>query len=88
MFHTATAAEIKAGEITDVYFLRDVKILKEKQVEKHVAGEIRAAGFPDSWPWAVFAGIEELAHLFEGVNVDIDTLDEGTLFMPEHVVIN
>lgn len=88
MFQTSTPEEIKSGEITDVYFLRDVKILKEKVIKKHVSGEIRAATFPDSWPWAVFAGVEELARLYEGINVDIDTLEEGTFFMPEHVVLN
>lgn len=87
-FQIATEDEIKSGEITDVYFLRDVKILETKGVKKHVSGEVRAAGLPQAWPWAVFAGVEEIAHLFEGVKVDIDTMDEGTLFNAEDVVVN
>ncbi|MDI6715696.1 MAG: nicotinate phosphoribosyltransferase [Actinomycetota bacterium] len=88
LFQVATEEEIKSGKITDVYFIRDVEILKEKGIFKHVAGEARASTLPQSWPWAVFAGVEEIAHLFEGVNVDIDALDEGTLFGAEDVVMN
>jgi len=87
-FQIATENEIKSGEITDVYFLRDVEILKTKGVRKHVSGEVRAAGLPQAWPWAVFAGVEEIARLFEGVKVDIDVMDEGTLFKAEDVVMN
>jgi len=87
-FQIATEDEIKTGEITDVYFLRDVKILETKGVRKYVSGEVRAAGLPQAWPWAVFAGVEEIAHLFEGVKVDIDAMDEGTLFKAEDVVVD
>ncbi|MCL6472174.1 MAG: nicotinate phosphoribosyltransferase [Firmicutes bacterium] len=87
-FYIATEDEIKAGEITDVYFARDVKVLEAKGIRKHVIGEAVAHTLPDSWPWAVFAGVEEMARLFEGKNVDIDALDEGTLFKAEDVMLN
>lgn len=86
-FHVATEAEIKAGDITDVYFLRDRKILETKGIKKHVLGEARAAKLPNDWPWAIFAGVEEMARLFEGVEADVDTFDEGTLFRAEDVVL-
>ncbi|MBE0448940.1 MAG: nicotinate phosphoribosyltransferase [Actinobacteria bacterium] len=88
LFHIATEDEIKSGEITDVYFLRDLQVLKAKGIQKHVLGEARAATLPQSWPWGIYAGVEELAHLFSGVKVDIDTMDEGTLFRAEEVVVN
>ncbi len=87
LFHTATEQEIKSGEITDVYFIRDKKILEAKGIRKQVLGETVAHGLPQSWPWAVFAGVEEVAHLYENVDVDVDTLDEGTLFKAEDVVL-
>src|SRR3990172_5002202 len=86
-FFIATEDEIKNGEITDVYFLRDIQILKSKGIQKPVFGETHAAKLPNEWPWAVFAGVEELARLFEGIRVDVDTLDEGTLFRSEDVVL-
>ncbi len=82
-FHIAEGEEIKNGGVTDVYFLRDVKILEELGIRKRVKGEIRAASLPDEWSWAVFAGLEEAAHLLEGLNIDVVAMEEGTLFGPE-----
>jgi len=88
LFHIANEDEIKSGEITDVYFVRDITVLKAKGIQKQVLGEARAATLPKSWPWAVFAGVEELARLFSGVQVNVDAMDEGTLFRAEEVVLN
>nr|HQH73286.1 nicotinate phosphoribosyltransferase [bacterium] len=60
-FHIATEAEILAGTVTDAYFARTMEILQHKPLSRPVVMEIRAASFPDRWPWAVFAGLEELA---------------------------
>ncbi|HEY3375316.1 MAG TPA: nicotinate phosphoribosyltransferase [Candidatus Aquicultor sp.] len=86
-FQIADGDEIKAGQITDIYFLRDIEVLEAKGVCKHVLGEMRAAVFPDGWSWAVCAGIEEIARLFEGIPIDVDALDEGMLFKPEDIVL-
>lgn len=86
-FHIAEGDEIKKGGVTDVYFLRDVKILKELGINKRVKGEIRAASLPDEWDWAVFAGLEEATHLLEGLDVDVVAMEEGTLFGPEVPVL-
>ncbi len=87
LFYTATEQEIKTGEVTDVYFIRDKKILETKGIRKQVLGETVAHGLPQSWPWAIFAGVEEVARLFEGIDVDVDALDEGSLFKAEDVVL-
>jgi len=81
-FHVATEAEILAGTVTDAYFARTMEILQHKPLSRPVVMEIRAASFPDRWPWAVFAGLEELAALLEGIQkpLDLYCLDEGTLF--------
>ncbi|RJP31051.1 MAG: nicotinate phosphoribosyltransferase [Candidatus Omnitrophota bacterium] len=83
-FHVATNEEILAGKVTDAYFVRTMEILEKKNISKPVVMEIRAASFPHSWPWAVFAGLEEVQYLLEeiGKPLDLYCLDEGTLFFP------
>ncbi|HDY71810.1 MAG TPA: nicotinate phosphoribosyltransferase, partial [Nitrospirae bacterium] len=51
MFHTARPEDILEGKVTDVYFQRTLRILKEKGVNPVVKAEFIAKGFPESWPW-------------------------------------
>ncbi len=83
-FHIASKEQILSGKVTDAYFARTMEILEQRDISKPVIMEIRAGSFPSSWPWAVFAGVEELVHFFEGINkpLDLYCLDEGTLFSP------
>jgi len=85
--HIANWDKIRDGEVTDVYFRRAVEILKAKDIHKHVTAEVRAPRFPDDYTYAVLAGIEESAHLLEGVNVDVSAMDEGTVFQPGEPVM-
>ena len=80
MFHTATPDQIKSGKVTDVYFDRTVKVLRARGLRKHVVAEVRAASLPNRHPWAVLAGIEETAHLLEGLPVRVASLVEGSVF--------
>jgi len=67
-FHTASEPEIKAGEVSDVYFDRTVEILRAKGLNKHVKAEIRLKSFPQpDWTFGVLAGIEEASGLLEGL---------------------
>jgi len=87
-FHTASEPEIKAGEVSDVYFDRTVEILHAKGLNKHVKAEIRLKSFPQpDWTFGVLAGIEEAAALLEGLPVNVWAMDEGTLFGPEDTVL-
>ena len=61
-FHIATAEQIKAGEVVDVYFRRSVDILEARGVDKRVRAEFVAKDLPENWEWAVFAGLEESLH--------------------------
>jgi nicotinate phosphoribosyltransferase len=79
-FHTASDAEIKAGEVSDVYFQRTVEILAARGDRKHVKAEVYLKSLPEDWHWGVLAGIEEAAALLEGVPVDVRAMDEGTIF--------
>ena len=82
-FHTASEPEIKAGEVSDVYFDRTVEILRARGLNKHVKAEIRLKSFPQpDWTFGVLAGIEEAAVLLEGLPVNVWAMDEGTLFGP------
>lgn len=87
MFHTASNEAIKSGKITDVYFERGVQILKSKGIDKWVKGEVRASVLPSNWNWAVVAGVEEVANLFEDLPVNISCMPEGTIFEKEYPVL-
>lgn len=79
-FHTATDEEIKKGEVTDIYFLRTIEILKAKGIKKRVTMEVKANSLPDGYKWAILVGIEEVARLLEGLPVDVWSMEEGEVF--------
>jgi len=61
-FHMASEPEIKAGEVSDVYFERTVEILRAKGLNKRVKAEIRLKSFPQTdWTFGVLAGIDAAA---------------------------
>jgi nicotinate phosphoribosyltransferase len=86
-FHTATDAEIKSGEVYDVYFERTVEILKARGDRRRVKAEVYLKALPEDWEWGVLAGIEEAAALLEGLPVDVRAMDEGTIFAPYQPVM-
>jgi nicotinate phosphoribosyltransferase len=86
-FHTASDAEIKAGDISDVYFQRTVEVLAARGDRKHVKAEVYLKSLPEDWDWGVLAGIEEVTALLDGVAVDVRAMDEGTVFAPYQPVL-
>ncbi len=87
-FHTASDAEIKSGEVCDVYFARTVEILRHRNDRKRVKAEIYLKSLPDDWQWGILAGIHEAALLLEGVSaVDVRAMDEGAVFEPYQPVM-
>ena len=80
LFHTAKDEEIKAGQVTDVYFLRTLEILRRRGITKRAMAEVILKGFPPGWHWGVLAGIEEAATLLAGLPVTVHAFPEGTLF--------
>jgi nicotinate phosphoribosyltransferase len=81
VFHHATDEEIKRGLTTDVYFSRTKQIIEAKKLDRlNALAEVTSGKLPDGWPWGVFCGIEEVAHLFEGVLVDVYSMPEGSIF--------
>ena len=80
-FHVASEPEIKAGQVSDVYFARTVQILTSRGIRKRVKAEVRLKSFPQAdWVFGILAGIEEVAGLLEGQPVNVWAMDEGTLF--------
>jgi nicotinate phosphoribosyltransferase len=86
-FHTASDAEIKSGEVCDVYFARTVEILRHRNDRKRVKAEIYLKSLPDECQWGILAGIQEAAQLLEGVPVDVRAMDEGSVFRPYEPVL-
>src|SRR6059036_429025 len=80
-FQVATDDEIKNAETTDVYFTGTKEILeKEGLSDLHVTVEITTGSLPKNWEWGILAGVEEAAHLLEGVPIGVHSFPEGTLF--------
>jgi nicotinate phosphoribosyltransferase len=86
-FHTATPDQIKAGAVADVYFQRTAAILDAKGVDAHVRAEFMAKSLPDGWDWAVFAGLAEVMHLLDGIDVSVRAMPEGSIFRPGEPVV-
>jgi nicotinate phosphoribosyltransferase len=86
-FHLASPEEIRGGRVADVYFHRGKAILDAEGENPPVVAEIRAAGLPDGWPWAVFAGLDEVLTLLEGHDIAVEALPEGSVFYPEEPVL-
>jgi len=86
-FHTASDADIKRGEVSDVYFERTIQILKARGDRKRVKAEVYLKSLPDDWHWGVLAGLEEVAALLDGVAVDVRAMDEGAVFAPYQPVL-
>jgi nicotinate phosphoribosyltransferase len=81
VFHVASETEIKAGQVSDVYFARTVQILNARGIARRVKAEVRLKSFPQAdWGFGVLAGIEEAASLLAGLPVNVWSMDEGTLF--------
>lgn len=86
-FHTATDDEIKRAATTDIYFVRTKEILeKEGLSDLRVTAEVTTGSLPRDWTWGILAGIEEAAHLLEGIPVNVSSFPEGTLFHPHDYV--
>jgi len=85
-FFIADEGSIKSGQVTDVYFPRALEVIVREKADANVTAEVRAASLPDGYPWAILAGVEELAFLFQGCPVAVDCLQEGTVFYSEEPV--
>ena len=80
-FQVASDDEIKNAETTDVYFTRTKEILEKEGLSNlRVTAEITTGSLPKNWEWGILAGVEEAAHLLEGLPIEVLSFPEGTLF--------
>jgi nicotinate phosphoribosyltransferase len=85
-FNIASEQEIKSGGTTDVYFVRTKEVLQAKGLaDMNVVMEATASELPDGWSWGVLCGVDEVIQLFEGLPVNVYSMNEGTLFRPRDV---
>lgn len=83
-FHYASDEEIRSGGTTDIYFVRTKKIVEAKGLDRTaVVADITSGKLHHNWPWGILCGIEEEAHLFKDVPVDVYAMPEGSVFYHE-----
>ncbi len=76
----ASENDIVSGRITDIYFVRTKKIIKESGLENvKVRMEVHTGSLPKGYSWCVYAGLEEVLRLLKGKPVNVYSLPEGTL---------
>lgn len=79
--HIADTAEVRAGDVTDVYFLRTEQVLRAKGASRNVCMEVFLKSFPEpSYRWGLLAGVEEVFVLLEGRPVTVHAMPEGSIF--------
>ncbi|MCC6029455.1 MAG: nicotinate phosphoribosyltransferase [Candidatus Korarchaeum sp.] len=82
-FYIISSREIKEGKVTDIYFLRTLEVLRAKGLaDKRVVMEVAARSIPNKARWGILAGVEEVAELLEGRDVDVYSLPDGSIFRP------
>jgi nicotinate phosphoribosyltransferase len=80
-FLTVSDEDIKNGVVTDKYFIWTEKVLNAKGVNPEVVAEVTTSG------WGIFAGLNDVIKLFEGIPVDVYAMPEGSIFFPHEPVI-
>jgi nicotinate phosphoribosyltransferase len=86
-FNTASSEEIKGGEVADVYFHRTMEILRARGLENTPVHAEVAHKTSDPDEWFVVAGLDEVAALLEGVEVEAHAVPEGTICHPNEPVL-
>ena len=86
-FNTASEEEIKSAAVADVYFHRAMQVLKAEGKERTPVHTEVALKSSDPEEWYVLAGLDEVAHLLEGSEIEAYALPEGTICRPQEPVM-
>ena len=86
-FNTASQAEIKGAEVADVYFHRTMEILRARGLENTPVRAEVAYKTSDPDEWFVVAGLDEVAALLDGIEVEARAVPEGTICRPNEPVL-
>src|SRR5215210_7621049 len=86
-FDTASYEEIRGAEVADVYFHRTMEILRSRGLENTPVHAEVAYKTSDTEDWFVVAGLDEVARLLEGTDVEARAVAEGTICRPNEPVL-
>ena len=86
-FNSATDAEILNAEVADSYFHRTMEILRARGLEDTPVHAELAYKTSDPDDWFVVAGLDEVAYLLDGVDVDARAVPEGTICRPQEPIL-
>ncbi len=83
LFWIPNEREIKQAVTTDIYFNYATDALHYANVDPKVTMEVYNRMTPFTSNWAVVCGIYEVAKLLEGLPIDVDSFDEGGIFLTD-----
>ena len=86
-FNSATDAEILKADVADSYFHRTMQILRARGLGDTPVHAELAYKTSDPDEWFVVAGLDEVAYLLDGVEVDARAVPEGTICRPNEPVL-
>jgi nicotinate phosphoribosyltransferase len=86
-FNTASYEEIKRAEVADVYFHRTMEILRARGLEDTPVHAEVAYKTSDPDAWFVVAGLDEVARLLGGIEVEARAVPEGTICRPNEPIL-
>jgi nicotinate phosphoribosyltransferase len=86
-FNTASEEEIKSAAVADVYFHRAMQVLRAEGKERTPVHAEVVLKSSDLEKWYVLAGLDEVAHLLEGTEIEAYALPEGTICRPQEPVL-
>ncbi|HEX2739308.1 MAG TPA: nicotinate phosphoribosyltransferase [Rubrobacter sp.] len=86
-FNSATDREILNADVADSYFHRTMQILRSRGLDEVPVHAEIAYKTSDPDDWFVVAGMDEVAHLLDGVDVEARAVPEGTICRPHEPVL-
>jgi nicotinate phosphoribosyltransferase len=86
-FNSATDAEILKADVADSYFHKTMQILRARGLADTPVHAELAYKTSDPDEWFVVAGLDEVAYLLDGVDVDARAVPEGTICRPHEPVL-
>ena len=86
-FNSATDAEILKADVADSYFHRTMRILRARGLEDTPVHAELAYKTSDPDAWFVVAGLDEVAYLLDGVDIDARAVPEGTICRPHEPIL-
>jgi nicotinate phosphoribosyltransferase len=86
-FNSATDADILNADVADSYFHRTMKVLRARGLEDTPVHAELTYKTSDPDEWFVVAGLDEVAYLLDGLDVDARAVPEGTICRPNEPIL-